>query len=323
MKQPAGARRARLKALAKINLSLKVLHKRNDGFHELRTIFQTISLADRLDVEYLQSSNTGVQLDSNLEIAGNLVVRAARSVMEAAGITGEVTFRLRKNIPLGGGLGGGSSDAAAVLLALPALAGRPLPFDKLMEVGTELGSDVPFFLTGGTVLGVGRGTELYPLPDVPAFQGLVAFPALAVSTQEAYRGLDRELTPDFNSINMAKFQVLSWTLSRGLTAGEWATLAENDFEEFVWERYPELVTIRRRLIESGARPVMLSGSGSSLFGIFSGRRELEQALRAFEGGGERVTSFRLVSRARYRRMWWRSLREHIEGESWPPRSRYS
>lgn len=314
-------RLARVKALAKINLSLKVLHKRPDGFHELRTIFQTISLGDALEVEYLPSASTGIEVDSDLEIADNLVGRAAQSVMNAANVRGRVKLRLRKRIPLGGGMGGGSSDAAAVLLALPVLAGRILPTEDLAGLASDLGSDVPFFLTGGTALGVGRGTELYPLPDAPGFFGVAVFPPVHVSTPEAYRGLDRELTPGFKPINMAKFQVLSWTLARGMTPGEWAALAENDFEEFVWGRYPELATIRRKLLGSGAKPVMLSGSGSSLFGIFSERSGLERALPALRG--EKAETFRLVSRAHYRRMWRHSLREHIEGESWPPQSRYA
>jgi 4-diphosphocytidyl-2-C-methyl-D-erythritol kinase len=315
-----GSRRARLKALAKINLSLKVLHKRADGFHELRTIFQTISLGDTLELEFVPSGDTRIEVDSDVQIANNLVARAAAAVLDAGQATGEVTLRLRKEIPVGGGMGGGSSDAAAVLLALPVLAGREVPLERLVELGAGLGSDVPFFLMGGSALGIGRGTELYPVPDAPPLSGVAIFPTIGVSTTEAYRALQRELTQGCELFNMSKFQVLSWSLARGLTHEAWATLAENDFEEYVWERYPELATIRRKLAGCGAKPVMLSGSGSSLFGIFSDRTGVERALGAF--AGVKTAAFRLVSRSRYQRMWWRSLREHMKGESWPPRSRY-
>src|SRR5580698_2822782 len=164
--------RARLHSLAKINLDLRVLGKRPDGFHELRTIFQTISLADTLEVEY-QRGRSKIELKSSINIPGNLVLRAAEVVMKALRATGRLRFQLTKRIPLGGGLGGGSSNAAAVLLALPALLKKKLSLEKLMELAAELGSDVPFFLMGGTAVGLGRGTELYPLPDVPASSGLL------------------------------------------------------------------------------------------------------------------------------------------------------
>ena len=319
--RPTEPRRARVKALAKINLSLKVLHQRPDGFHELRTIFQTISLGDTLDIAYVPSARTSIDLESEIAIEDNLVVRAARCVMEEAGIRGQVQFRLRKRIPIGGGLGGGSSDAAAVLLALPVLAGRSVPLEKLTELAAGLGSDVPFFLTGGTVLGMGRGTELYPLPEVSRFHGVAVFPPFRISTVEAYRGLRRQLTEDFESITMTKFQAFSWKLACGLMLAEWAAFAENDFEASVEERYPELATIRRKLARCGAKPVMLSGSGSSIFGIFPESDGPQEALKAFQNQDAAI--FQSVNRSQYRRMWWRSLQQHIEGESWPPQSRYA
>ncbi|MCW5983170.1 MAG: 4-(cytidine 5'-diphospho)-2-C-methyl-D-erythritol kinase [Bryobacteraceae bacterium] len=317
----ARPRRARVKALAKINLSLKVLGKRLDGFHELRTIFQTISLGDEIELEYCRSSSTGIDLSSNLDIDDNLAVRAAAAVMDASGRSGHIRIALKKRIPVGGGMGGGSSDAAAVLLALPVLAGAALPLDRLAELAAALGSDVPFFLHGGAALGIGRGAELYPLPDAPRFHGLAVFPPVAISTAEAYRGLSRELTADFESFTMSKFQALSWALASGLTAEAWEELSENDFEEWAWSRRPELAAVRRKLARLGAKPVMLSGSGSSLFGIFPDRGELERALARFQG--DKIEMFHLVSRRHYRRMWWRSLRAFIDGETWPPRSRYA
>jgi 4-diphosphocytidyl-2-C-methyl-D-erythritol kinase len=318
---PEAPRRARVRALAKINLSLKVLNKRPDGFHELRTIFQTISLGDRIDIEFTPSRRTRIELESSLDIPNNLVVRSAEAVMDAMRKTGQVSFRLKKRIPMGGGLGGGSSNAAAVLLALPVLAGRNLPLPTLTEIGLELGSDVPYFLLGGTALGLGRGGELHPLPEPGPFQGLAVIPDVHVSTAEAYRALGRELTFEPQSSTMSSFQALSWMLGCGLTAEAWAAHGENDFESSVYEQHPELNRIRRKLKKLGAKPVMLSGSGSSVFGIFESRSAREQAARSFRN--QRVESIYLVSRARYRKMWWRSLMGHLEKDEWPPQSRYA
>jgi 4-diphosphocytidyl-2-C-methyl-D-erythritol kinase len=314
-------RRARLRALAKINLSLKVLGRRADGYHELRTIFQTISLADRLEIEFEPGPRRTIELVSNLEIPDNLAVRAARAWMDAARVRGRVRLALDKRIPAGAGLGGGSSDAAAVLLALPALAGVVMELGELTALAAGLGSDVPFFLHGGTALGLGRGTELYPLPEAPPLEGVLVAPAVRIATKDAYRALGRKLTTTLRSPIMDKFQALSWLLDRGLSPEAWSALGENDFEEFAFRQYPELAAIGRALRKAGAKLVMLSGSGSALFGIFGGRQHRRRWRGAFANAV--AEPFRLVSRARYRRLWWQSLREHIEGETWPPRSRYA
>ena len=141
--------------------------KRPDGYHELRTIFQTISLKDRLSVEYKIAKRTQIDVTSSIDIEDNLVVRSAKMVLDHLKLTAWVRFLIHKRIPMGAGLGGGSSNAAAVLIALPALAGKPISFPDLVRLAESLGSDVPFFLHGGTALGLGRGTELYPLPDLP------------------------------------------------------------------------------------------------------------------------------------------------------------
>ena len=166
----------RVHAFAKINLSLKVFHKRPDNFHELRTIFQTISLSDVLSIHYEPAAVTRVTLESSVEIADNLVNRAAHAVLDAMQAKAQVHFKLEKKIPMGGGLGGGSTDAAAVLLALPALAGTLLPLSKMMEIASALGSDVPFFILGGTALGLGRGEELYPFPEPQPSWGVLVTP---------------------------------------------------------------------------------------------------------------------------------------------------
>lgn len=314
-------RRARLRALAKINLSLKVLGKRPDGYHELRTIFQTITLADRLEIEFEPGPRRSIELVSSVAIPDNLVVQAARALMEKASLRGRVRFVLDKRIPAGAGLGGGSSDAAAVLLALPALAGVEVPLAELAELAAALGSDVPFFLHGGTALGVGRGTELYPLPEAREMRGVLVAPEVRIATKDAYRALRRKLTTQLRSPIMDKFQALSWLLDRGLSPETWSALGENDFEEFAFSQYPELAAVRRALMKAGAAPVMLSGSGSALFGIFTEPQVREHWQGRFPKAA--IEPFRFVSRTRYRRLWWQSLREHIEGETWPPRSRYA
>jgi 4-diphosphocytidyl-2-C-methyl-D-erythritol kinase len=307
------ARRARVRALAKINLDLRVLARRPDGFHELRTIFQTISPADSLEIAFTPGRSASVELHDELEIPDNLVVRAANSVLELSRARGRVQITLRKKIPMGGGLGGGSSDAAAVLLALPALAGAAIPLEKLHRAAQQLGSDVPFFLLGGTAVGIGRGGELFPLPDGPARRGILVTPEVSVSTAEAYRALSPSLTTELQENKIFTFQSQAWDLG-----GQGS--AANDFEKVVFGQHRQLATLKRRLVRAGAAPALMTGSGSALFGLFRSQDEVSRALASFRD--ERAFRFRSVSRARYRAMWWRALEEHIDGKVWPPRSRY-
>ena len=308
-------RRATVPALAKINLDLRVLGKRPDGFHELRTIFQTISLADRLEIAFARARRSEVVLDDPLAIPDNLVARAARLALDAMRVNGRVEMRLIKRIPMGAGLGGGSSDAAAVLLALPALAGRTLPLDSLAAIAAELGSDVPFFLLGGRAAAIGRGTELFPLPDGGLAQGLLLAPGIHVNTAQAYRDLSPRLTTDLQRNKIHSFQSLTWD-TEGSLAG-----MRNDFEEVVFEQHSGLAAIKKRLVRAGATAALMTGSGSAVFGLFPDR---EATRRAAESLGD-IQSFRIamVSRARYRSIWRRALAEHAEPSTWPPQSRYS
>ncbi len=314
-------RRARFKALAKINLSLRVLQRRPGGYHEIRTIFQTISLADSIEAEFEPARRTSVELNSDPPIPDNLMQRAAGLALDCARATGRVRLRLRKRIPIGGGLGGGSSDAAAVLLGLPVLAGGRPTLPALRDAAAQLGSDVPFFLLGGTALGVGRGEELYPLPEMRPASGLLVFPGAGVPTADAYRWLGRPLTMTPESPKMNSFQALAWSLGTEPAIPAWAELGENDFEPVVFQRYPRLKWLQRKLVRLGARPAMMSGSGSSLFGIFAAPGDLDKARGSW--GQEATAPFRLVGRKAYRSMWWRSLRDHMDGRQWPPQSRYA
>lgn len=321
-------RSAIVRSLAKINLDLRVLNKRADGFHELRTVFQTISLADRIDIEYEPARRTEIRLDDPLAIPNNLVERAARNTLDAMRVKAKVQLRLRKRIPMGGGLGGGSSNAAAVLLALPVLAGRSIPFEKLQELAANLGSDVAFFLLGGTALGLGRGEELYGLPEIAQDPILVISTGLHVSTADAYQALGRGLTSPDSSRYSNEFRLYVRALEQRGSAAAVSGLSANDFEPVVFRKHPLLQTIAGKLSKSGAAGVRMTGSGSAIVAFFSSRLERARALsilkkdRALEPYS--VVPSTLVSRRSYRRMWRNQLREHLSDSTdlWPLRSRY-
>jgi 4-diphosphocytidyl-2-C-methyl-D-erythritol kinase len=307
-------RRVRVRALAKINLDLRVLQKRPDGYHELRTIFQTISLSDRLDLAFTPRRGTEVALESDVDIADNLVVKAARLCLDELCLRGRVEMRLQKLIPMGAGLGGGSSDAAAVLLALPVLAGGMIPLERLIRIAAELGSDVPFFLLGGRAAALGRGTELYPLPPVSRGSALIVAPGIHVSTADAYRSLNRgELTTERLQNNIDSFQAGAWCTSGGGGV--------NDFEEPVFRLHPPLRALKQRLLKLGANPALMSGSGSSIFAIFDDRTQVTRAIKFFRK--EAVFPVSLVSQARYQASWRRWLAAHRIQSKWPPQSRYA
>jgi len=307
--------KARLRALAKINLDLRVLNARPDGYHEIRTIFQTISLADVIDVEFTAARRTTIQIHGDVDIPDNLIAKAAAVALDAMRVAARVEFRLRKRIPMGAGLGGGSSDAAAVLLALPALAGRRLALPHLMELAAGLGSDVPFFLVGGAAVALGRGTELYPLPDSAARRGLLIAPDVHVSTPAAYRALTPRLTTESQQNKIVSFQSQAWGEVLEGACGS----CVNDFETVVFEQFPQLARLKRRLVKLGANPAMMTGSGSALFGLFGTREQAIRAAKSFSD--ERVFPISLVGRAGYHRLWWRALRPYIEDKLWPPLSR--
>ncbi|MBV9266841.1 MAG: 4-(cytidine 5'-diphospho)-2-C-methyl-D-erythritol kinase [Acidobacteriaceae bacterium] len=287
---------------AKLNLDLRVLYKRSDGYHELRTIFQTVSLKDTLAIEWNSAKRTQIELDSSVDIPDNLVVRSAAAVLDHLKATGWVRFSLRKTIPMGAGLGGGSSNAAAVLIALPALMRKKLAHSDAVRLAEMLGSDVAFFLHGGTALGLGRGTELYPLPDQPARPAVIVSSGIHVSTAEAYRALNRGLTSTENSPILSEFQTIAWDLS-GADLGQLPL--KNDFENAVFDDHPQLGGFVRKLRRLGARPARMTGSGSAVFGIFAAPEQAKSAAAAFPE--QKAFPVRFVTRERYRRAWRRAL----------------
>jgi 4-diphosphocytidyl-2-C-methyl-D-erythritol kinase len=313
----------RLRSLAKINLDLRVLGKRSDGYHELRTIFQTVSLADSIDIDYTPARRSRIEIESPVHLPDNLIAKAADLVLAAMKHRARLHFRLEKKIPMGGGLGGGSSNAAAVLLALPVLAGKPIPLDTLLDLAAKLGSDVPFFLLGGTAIGLGRGTELYPLPGLSSKPAVLACPDVHVSTAAAYVGLKRELTVTVPSRIMNSFQSFVWRVGERGPGDCWK--AVNDFESVVFSQHPQLESIKGKLLKLGAHPALMSGSGSTIFGIFDSRpqRDRAAALLRQELRSENIYPVSLVSRRHYRSLWWRQLRLEVEDNVWPPRRRYA
>ncbi|MEI9811676.1 MAG: 4-(cytidine 5'-diphospho)-2-C-methyl-D-erythritol kinase [Acidobacteriota bacterium] len=316
---------AKLRSLAKINLDLRVLHRRADGFHELRTVFQTISLADTIEVSFEPARRTELHLDDALAIPDNLILRAAALVLDRMKVHARVRFRLKKNIPMGGGLGGGSSNAATVLLALPALAGHRVDLDTLSDLGSQLGSDIPFFLTGGTALGIDRGTELYPLPDIAADPLLIVCPQVHSSTAEAYKALSTSLTATSSSSKIRSFRVFVRTLGEVRSAVETGRLSGNDFQAVVASQHPELKALPGRLRRAGAQHALMTGSGSAFFAVFSSRAARDQALQGWRQNGRNAPAVaaEIVSQRRYQSLWRRQLRDHVTGEpAWPPQSRY-
>lgn len=289
---------ARVRAFAKVNLTLEVLNKRPDGFHNLRTIFQTISLADTLEFDAWRTRKLRVEIDCNVPVAGeNIIVRATHAVLRELDLTAAVRCRLTKRIPMGAGLGGGSSDAAAVLLTLPAMWQRTIARERLMEIGASLGSDVPFFLLGGTALGLGRGTELYPLPDLKPLPLLLVGTGVHVSTADAYAMLQRS-KQETATAGISPTE----RLAQALAAGEdWSELPMNDFETAVFTQRPELHEARERLVTLGARTARMTGSGSAIFGVFASSAERDQAAQRWADGY--ATKARTMRRSAYARYW--------------------
>ncbi|MCL5005728.1 MAG: 4-(cytidine 5'-diphospho)-2-C-methyl-D-erythritol kinase [Acidobacteria bacterium] len=286
-----------VRAFAKVNLGLKVLGSRPDGYHEIRTVYQTVSLSDKMEVSIsLRQGEISLECDQPALPSGptNLVYRAAALWRRARGFKGGVKLRLEKRIPVGAGLGGGSSDAAITLLALERLTGNHLDSPALFELAAGLGSDVPLFLEGGRVLGCGRGEEVYPLADLPRRSCLIAFPGFEVLTAEAYKAVDLQLTSSDEKRRMNALGKRS-----PFPLEEWGP-AENDFEAFVFARWPELAKVKRQLIRAGAETASLTGSGSALYAVFATAQQTDRAAR-FIPAEWQVFRVRTLFRAEYRR----------------------
>jgi 4-diphosphocytidyl-2-C-methyl-D-erythritol kinase len=271
-------RSVRLPAFAKINLCLHVMGKRPDGYHELRTVFQAISLHDTLELAIEPGGSGQFSLSSNdmtLPLGpDNLVWRAIEAIGPDIGFRGSISVQLDKRIPVARGLGGGSSDAAAALIGMMRLTKSQVPLPRLMEIAASLGADVPFFLFGGRALAVSRGDEIYPLPSVPKKTILVVSPRdIGVSTTDAYEWISAELTKTAKPPRIWGFCALCWSRQGGSLS--------NDFEGPVFRRHPRLGEIRDALLKRGAADAALAGSGSAVFGVFRNPAQARRTARAF------------------------------------------
>ncbi len=269
----------RVSAHAKINLHLRILGKRPDGFHNLETIFQEITLCDELTIR--TSLDTDVRLTcSRADIPmdeSNLVVRAAQLLHTVSGRHRGCHIDLLKKIPAGAGLGGGSSDAAATLMALNQLWELNLPLQRLAELAAHLGSDVPFFLTGGIALASGRGERLTTLPHTPHYTGVLLCPPLHVSTREVYEAGNFPLTKSRKNDTFIDVKKLVHAPER------WQEHFYNDLESVVFQQHPDLQRWLEQLSDAGAFYVRMSGSGSSLYGLFETTTLAQTACDRFSG----------------------------------------
>ena len=316
-------------SFAKINLGLRIGPLRPDGFHDLRTIYQTIALHDVVRVEV--QGGRGIEIhcsDSRVpQDESNTCYRVAQRVLSTVHGGGKVVIDIDKQLPVQGGLGAASSNAVATMIALEHELGLPLaPVDRL-RIAAEVGSDLPLFLIGGTVLGVDRGQEVYPLQDLPAMHLVVLTPAMGVSTPKAFADWDAmvagqaELTPADAAGKMKEFAgaVYAW-LNKGFLSqagpasgvpavgGDRAetplldlvrTGIENDFERVVFPKHPELHEAKRVLEREGARYASLSGSGSALYGLFESAERAKAVAERMASAGYAAVATRSLPRQEY------------------------
>ncbi len=284
-RKPVG-RSVTLRAPAKVNLHLEVLRQRHDGYHEIETVLQAVQLFDRITVSLVEQYQGG-QPDIRLKMDGprsiptdetNLCWQAARHFCRQTGLSGNLTIHLVKDIPAGAGLGGGSSDAAAVLKACDHLFGTGLDAGELEQLAAPLGADVPFFISGGTAMARGIGTKLTPLPAVRTGQFLIVKPGLHLNTQDVYRELKMGLTVNSTKVNirvikplLARFPQVNWP-------------GFNRLEEVVLPSQPVVQRVVHRLREL-APVAMLSGSGSAAYAVFPDEEDLAELVVEFVEAG--------------------------------------
>jgi len=314
-----------VRSFAKINLGLAIGPARPDGFHALRTVYQTIGLNDIITVTArkgsgieIRSADARVPTDAT-NTCHKVVERALHSLRTSA----RVTIEIEKRLPVQGGLGGASANAVATLIALERALKKTLPQEERLRIAAEVGSDLPVFLVGGTVLGIDRGQVVYPLPDLPSMPCVIALPAVGVSTPKAFADWDAlmtgqdagggKLTDSGGSDRIERFghALSAWlsgisgasARSRGRAENPLLDLVrtgiENDFERVVFPQYPELRDIKGVLERAGALYASLSGSGSALYGLYRTRMAAERAARKLKGFGVTAQVTSTVTRAQY------------------------
>ena len=359
----------KVRSFAKINLGLRIGPNRADGFHELLTVYQTIGLHDVIRVSVQRGRGIEIRCDNSRvpKDESNTCFRVVELTMVALRAKGLVMVEIEKQLPVQGGLGGASSNAVATLLALERVLKKSLPASERFRIAAEVGSDLPLFLVAGTVLGVGRGEQVYPLEDLPPFHCVVVTPEIGVSTPKAFAEWDRVCgavgcsadalvrAAERRSVRSGKDPSLHTSggqprapiptksdskltldsvsdrmneLGRGLSAwlsgafldkahsgapvrgrAENPLLAlvrtgiENDFEQVVFPEYPELREVKRALVRAGAKYASLSGSGSTLYGLFASRAEAVRAATRLREQGWRAQATATLTRAQY----WRRI----------------
>ncbi len=270
-----------LKAMAKINLGLDVLRRREDGYHEVRMVMQTISLFDRITLRKVHKP--GIQVRTNLYYLpaneNNLVYQAAKILIDEFGIEEGVQIDLKKRIPVAAGMAGGSSDAAAVLYGMNRMFGLKLSKEALMERGVRIGADVPYCLLRGTALAEGIGEKLTPLPEAPRCRVLIAKPPVSVSTKAVYENLkldEASIHPDMDGVLAA------------IEDGDLKKLSSsmgNILESVTCTRYPVILQLKEIMKEQGALNALMSGSGPTVFGLFEDAKRAREAMKTIKMQG--------------------------------------
>lgn len=265
-----------LKALAKINLGLDVVRRREDGYHEVRMIMQTIQLYDRLDIKRTQEP--GIQIQTNLSFLpvneNNLIYKAAKLLMDEFSITDGVSVKLDKRIPVAAGMAGGSTDAAAMLIGVNRLFSLGLTKRQLMERGVQIGADVPYCIMRGTALADGIGEALSPLPPMVKCPVLIAKPSISVSTKFVYQNLkldDTTIHPDID-------RLIDDIKAKNLH--DIAAHMGNVLETVTIPNYPVIDEIKKHMLSNGAVGAMMSGSGPTVFGLFDDEDTAKKAYKA-------------------------------------------
>jgi 4-diphosphocytidyl-2-C-methyl-D-erythritol kinase len=285
-----------LPAFAKINVDLRVLGVRPDGFHDLRTVFQSLAVHDvitftrRPGTFVIECDDPGLPVDRR-----NLIWKAASLLWRTVGrrrgdAPRDILVGLRKRIPQEAGLGGGSADAAMTLLALTHLWNLDVDLPTLSRLAARVGADVPFFLVGGTALGLGRGDDIYPLADLPRTYVVIVRPRFGVSTSDAYAWFDREPR-----------RTVREPLRKGLPRDwpDWAITLRNDLEPAVTRHHPTIARIKSALVEAGAVVAAMSGSGSAVFGLFERLDAARRTASDLARPGWQVAHTRTLSRSEY------------------------
>jgi 4-diphosphocytidyl-2-C-methyl-D-erythritol kinase len=315
-----------VRSFAKINIGLKIGPLGEDGFHELRTIYQTVALSDLVRVDVGKGVGIDIVCKDQRVPAdeSNTCWRVADRMLRSLKVRGKVRIAIEKNLPVQGGLGAASSNAVATMLALEKELKKQLAPEERLRIASEVGSDLPLFLVGGTVLGTGRGEQVYPLEDLPSIHCVIATPEAGVSTPTAFADWDKKwpakLTSSNGSDRMNTFSrtVYEWLSGSysltGVPSKGWdraeallldlvRTGIENDFESVVFPKYPAIREVKRALERSGAKYVSLSGSGSAVYGLFADQESAAMAVKKLEA--EDIPAHATVTLPRER--YWKEL----------------